>query len=76
MINMARTRRSLIVVLVRTKMDSSRRDVLMELPEDPSEFFTMVFGGEAFADWSVSGFHRRNVLDKTKTGLGLERYHS
>jgi len=76
MINMARTQRSLIVVLVRTKMDSSWRNLLTESSEDPSEFFTMVFGGEAFADWSVYGVHPRLTLDKTKTGLGLERYHS
>jgi len=76
MINMARTRQSLIVVLVRMKMDSSWHDLLTESSEDPSEFFTMVFGGEAFADWSVYGVHPRLMLDKTKTGLGLERYHS
>ena len=72
---MARTPRSLIVVSVsnRLRVDEALTD---RMQEDPSEFFTMVFGGEAFADWSVSGFHPRNVLRKTKTGLGLERYHS
>ena len=48
---------------------------LMNCIEDPAEFFTMVFGGEAFADWSVSGF-TSNRLDKTERDLGLERYHS
>jgi hypothetical protein len=24
-----------------------------EVAEDPSEFFTMIFGGEAFVDWYV-----------------------
>jgi hypothetical protein len=75
MINMGRTRRSLIVVLVRMPR-RTRWQMLKMCIEDPSEFFGMVFGGEAFADWSVSGFHFRNVLDKTKAGLGLERYHS
>lgn len=25
-----------------------------EVAEDPSEFFTMIFGGEAFVDWCVT----------------------
>jgi hypothetical protein len=28
--------------------------VLILLSEDPAEFFTMIFGGDAFVDWFVS----------------------
>jgi hypothetical protein len=52
MTNMARRVPCQAAGLVRTHTLPLRFDA-DEVTEDPSEFFTMIFGGEAFVDWYV-----------------------
>jgi len=49
---MERIQLSLIVGLVCPETHVSQKLIRTNMViEDPSEFFSMVFGGEAFADW-------------------------
>jgi hypothetical protein len=50
--------------LVWIELSCERRCVLTMLTEDPAEFFTMIFGGDAFMDWyayTPSFIHKRRV---------------
>ena len=50
--NMARRARCLVVDSVRTILGVTVVGHAADnTTEDPSEFFTMIFGGEAFVDW-------------------------
>lgn len=53
MINMAKSRPCPVLVLVRSEMYSYFKEIfrLTRNAEDPSEFFSMIFGGDAFGDW-------------------------
>jgi hypothetical protein len=45
---------------------------LTHVTEDPAEFFTMIFGGEAFVDWYAT-MSDLNWLGLTSTGLEKSR---
>jgi hypothetical protein len=45
------------------------------IAEDPSEFFTMIFGGEAFVDWYGTAAATQKSGQKRLTYTGLARSH-
>jgi len=47
-----------------------------KIAEDPSEFFTMIFGGEAFVDWCVATTSPSGGICgyQTLTRIGLVKF--
>ena len=79
---MAKSKQYLAVasVCARRAFEIQRHSDLADpgVTEDPSEFFGMIFGGEAFTDWSASAsirpqMSRRSVSLTLRIGLARSR---
>lgn len=44
------------------------------MAEDPAEFFTMIFGGDAFVDWYAQSQFRARRFSRTNSLVGSVRF--